>query len=127
MNTEAPPSDAAQFLMGWHHFAAQLYAIGKASGFYDTPATDPKFNHEQKLLLMVSEICEGMEGMRGAPWPGIKDDKLTDRPMLEVELADAVIRIMNYASHTGLDVAGAIIEKAEFNKTRGHRHGGKRF
>jgi NTP pyrophosphatase (non-canonical NTP hydrolase) len=118
---------AAEFIDAWTDLAAELYATGKASGFYDTPADDRRFNHEQKLLLIVSEICEGVEGMRGAEWPGIKDDKIPTRPMIEVELADAVIRIMNYASHTGLDVAGAIIEKAAFNKTRGHRHGGKRF
>jgi hypothetical protein len=117
----------AEFIDGWRAFATQLYAIGKASGFYDVPHTDPLFNHEQKQILMISEIIEGMEGTRGAPFPGIPDDKLTHRPMLEVELADAVIRIMNYASHCGLDVAGAIVEKAAFNRTRGHRHGGKRF
>lgn len=115
------------FLLGWQSFARVLYATGKASGFYDTAHKDPKFNHEQKLILMISEICEGLDGMRGAAWPGIKDDKLPKRPMLEVELADTVIRIMNYATHCGLDVAGAIVEKAAFNKTRGHRHGGKRF
>jgi DNA-directed RNA polymerase subunit K/omega len=49
------------------------------------------------------------------------------RPMVEVELADVVIRLMNYATHRGLDVPGAIIEKNRFNATRGHKHGGKRF
>lgn len=117
----------ARFMMGWGCFAREVYATGKASGFYDVPYFRKGFNHEQKLLLMVSEICEGMEGARGAPWPGIADDKLPHRPMLEVELADTVIRIMNYASHCGLDVQGAIIEKNKFNATRGHKHGGKRF
>lgn len=109
------------FLSSWKIFAIGLYAKGKASGFYDTPHTDPRFNHEQKLILMVSEIIEGLEGTRGAPWPGIPDDKLPHRPMLEVELADAVIRIMNYASHCGLNVADAIVEKARFNATRGFK------
>lgn len=117
----------AAFADGWQAFAQRLYDTGKASGFYDHAHTEPGFNHEQKLILMISEIIEGLEGTRGAPWPGIPDDKLHHRPMLEVELADAVIRIMNYASHCKLDVVGAIIEKAKFNATRGHRHGGKRF
>lgn len=116
-----------QFLTGWRAYAAHVYAIGKASGFYDVPHTDPLFNHEQKQILMISEIIEGMEGTRAAPFPGIQDDKLPHRPMLEVELADAVIRIMNYGTHCGLDVAGALIEKAAFNAKREHRHGGKRF
>ena len=127
---QAPALDLASgsaFREAWAKLAGEIYAIGKASGFYDHAHTEPGFNHEQKLLLMVSELIEGFEGTRGAPWPGIADDKLTHRPMLEVELADTIIRVMNYATHCGLDVAGALVEKASFNATRGHRHGGKRF
>ena len=120
-------STEQRFIDAWTHLAQEIYATGKASGFYDTPHTEPGFNHAEKLMLVVSEIAEGVEGLRGAPFPGIPDDKLPHRPMIECELADAVIRMMNYASHCGLDVSGAIIEKNHFNKTRGHRHGGKRF
>jgi hypothetical protein len=55
-----------------------------------------------------------MEGFR----KGLMDDKLTHRPMLEVELADAVIRIFDLAGGIGLDVAGAIAEKLLVNATR---------
>lgn len=120
-------SAAADFRLGWDRLAKQVYAIGRASGFYNHDHTEEEFNHHQKLLLMISEIIEGVEGLRGAPWPGIPDDKLPNRPMLEVELGDAIIRIMNYGSHCGLDIAGALVEKAAYNATRGHMHGGKRF
>lgn len=59
-----------------------------------------------KLLLVVSEICEGMEGLR----KDLQDDKLPHRKMLEVELADAAIRIF--------DLGGAIAEKMAFNQAR---------
>ena len=53
----------------------------------------PKFNHGEKFMLMVSEISEAMEGQR----QGKMDDKLPHRPMVEVELADAIIRILDYS------------------------------
>lgn len=121
------PTTRQAFIDAWCAHAREVYEVGKASGFYDTPHTDPKFNHCEKIMLMVTELAEAVEGLRGAPFPGIPDDKLPHRPMLEAELADTVIRIMNYGTHCGLDVAGAIVEKAAFNATRGHRHGGKRF
>lgn len=68
----------------------------------------------EKLCLTHSEISEGMEGLR----KNLMDDKLPHRPMLEVELADAVIRILDLSSALGFDIEGAIIEKLEFNKTR---------
>lgn len=67
-----------------------------------------------KLMLSVSEIAEGMEGARC----GKMDDKLPHRSMLEVELADLVIRAMDLAGMLRLDIVGAIIEKSRFNTTR---------
>lgn len=68
----------------------------------------------QKLMLIVSEVAEAMEGHR----KGLKDDKLPHRDMLEVELADAVIRIADLAGAMGLDLGGAIAEKMAFNAVR---------
>jgi NTP pyrophosphatase (non-canonical NTP hydrolase) len=127
MKTSKPNKAERAFLIGFRALAKEIYATGKASGFYDYKHTDPGFNHAEKIALMHSELSEALEGLRNAPFPGIPDDKLPHRPMVEAELADTVIRIMNYASHTGLDLSGAIVEKARFNRSRGHRHGGKRF
>lgn len=68
----------------------------------------------EKLCLTHSEISEAMEGHR----KGLMDDKLPHRPMIEVELADAVIRIADLAGALGLDLGGAIAEKMAFNHTR---------
>lgn len=67
-----------------------------------------------KLALVHSEVSEGLEGHR----KGLMDDKLPHRTMLEVELADAIIRAMDLAGGLGLDVGGAIAEKLLFNSTR---------
>ena len=67
-----------------------------------------------KLMLIVSEVAEAMEGDR----KGLKDDKLPHRDMREVELADAVIRIFDLAGGYGLDLKGAITEKLEYNQRR---------
>jgi NTP pyrophosphatase (non-canonical NTP hydrolase) len=66
------------------------------------------------LILIVSEIAEAMEGAR----KNLKDDHLPERSMLEVELADALIRIMDLAGREGLDIGGAVVEKLHYNKHR---------
>lgn len=68
----------------------------------------------EKLCLVHSEISEALEGHR----KGLKDDKLPHRPMAEVELADAVIRIFDLAGQAQFDLGGAIAEKLEYNRTR---------
>jgi NTP pyrophosphatase (non-canonical NTP hydrolase) len=67
-----------------------------------------------KLMLCVTELAEAMEGNR----KGLIDDKLPHRSMLEVELADTVIRCFDLAGGLGLDIGGAISEKLKFNETR---------
>lgn len=71
-------------------------------------------NRGELLMLVVTEVAEAMEGER----KGLMDDKLPHRPMAEVELADVVIRILDYCGGFGYDLAGAMQEKLEFNKTR---------
>ncbi len=68
----------------------------------------------EKLALIHSEVSEAMEGHRKSKM----DDKLPHRPMVEVELADAVIRIMDLSGALNLDIGGAIAEKMAFNKIR---------
>lgn len=71
-------------------------------------------NVGEMLCLVHSEISEGLEGHR----KGLMDDKLPHRPMLEVELADAIIRILDIGAGLKLDLGGAYVEKMAFNAVR---------
>ena len=68
----------------------------------------------EKLALIHSEVSEAMEASR----KNLMDDKLPHRKGIEVELADAVIRILDLAGALELDLAGAIQEKLMYNQTR---------
>ena len=105
--------DAAVTLQDACHGAA------KAAGWWHDPktglsTTSNPMCFSQKLMLTVSELAEAMEGDR----KNLMDDKLPHRPMREVELADAVIRIFDLAGAYGMDLGGAIAEKMAFNAIR---------
>ncbi len=79
-------------------------------------------NKGELLCLIHSEISECMEGER----KGLMDDHLPHRSMLEVELADAMIRIMDIAASRKLDLGGAIVEKIAYNRKRADHQPGAR-
>lgn len=87
-----------------------------ASGWHHDLNTGQRkpINVGEKLCLIHSEISEAMEADR----KNLNDDKLPLRKGLEVELADAVIRIFDLAGLLRLDLAGAIDEKMLFNSKR---------
>ena len=117
----------------------EVYLANKAKGFWkfreETPelirkhfpadiaeefaiAVEKAYN-AQAIALMHSELSEALEADR----KDLKDNKLTHRSGLEVELADAIIRIKDFAQGKDLDVDGAIEEKLAYNTTRPYLHG----
>jgi hypothetical protein len=105
--------------MDLNKLAQEIHA-GNHKWWHD-PATGQKLerNKGELLCLIHSEISEAMEGERR----GLMDDKLPLRPMAEVELADALIRILDYAAGFGYDIEGAVVEKLAYNAIRkDHTH-----
>jgi NTP pyrophosphatase (non-canonical NTP hydrolase) len=102
--------------MGWmlNELAKECHAANQT--WWRDPATGKRLNRNkgELLMLIVSEIAETMEGER----KNLMDDKLPHRKMAEVELADALIRIFDYAGAHGYDIEGAVREKLAFNAQR---------
>lgn len=87
-------------------------------------------NFGELIALMHSELSEALEGHR----KDLMDDKLPHRKMVEVELADCLIRIFDAAGAYGMDLEGAYEEKRVYNAQRAdHKHenrllpGGKKY
>ena len=74
------------------------------------------------IALVITELAEAIENIRAGYTP---DDKVPEFSGLEAELADAIIRILDFAEARKLRVAEAVIAKAKFNEGREHRHGNK--
>lgn len=121
----------------------KCYEASKLKGWYDGKPRETG----TILMLIVSELAEAMEEARKRNqavyfktmyglvtsedlsgsmvlWEGNEMQK----PEGElIELADAVIRIMDYCGYKGWDLEQAINAKLEYNQTRPYKHGGKAF
>ena len=94
-----------------NRFASMVHRRSLAAGWWSTLELS---NIPTKLCLIHSEISEALEGYRKDLW----DDKLPHRKMIEVELADAMIRIGDLAGALNCDIGGAIMEKLDYNAQR---------
>jgi len=120
----------------------QVHSLAKEKGWYDKPKT-PLEAH----MLMVSEIAEASEEVRKSTPPiyaNLKIQVAFDEALLQrtenldlirnnllkpegeaIELADAIIRIFDYAAYRNFDLEAAISLKHNYNKSRSYKHGGK--
>ena len=80
---------------------------------------DEERNDAEAIALMHSELSEALEALR----KGNPQDNKVPFDNLTVELADCIIRIMDFACAKNLPLAEALVAKHEFNTTRPHKHG----
>lgn len=104
---------------------AKLVHTANIKWWQDLETGQPiKRNKGELLALIHSEISEALEGER----KDLMDDKLPHRKMAEVELVDALIRILDYAAGFGYDLEGAFVEKMAYNaKREDHKHEARRI
>ena len=123
--------------MNINELAKEIHENAVAHGWWDEPRQFPEV-----AALIHSEISEALEEWRdGNPTFYLKQEKRaatlaeaqagaavqTEKPEgLAVELADAIIRILDYTASEGIDIDAVIMAKHKYNKGRSYRHGGKR-
>ena len=104
----------------------------EASKWYIDPKTGEQLNRNkgEMIALMHSELSEALESER----KNTNDSHLPHRKGSEVELADLLIRVFDFAGEYGYDLEGAVWEKLDYNRNRADhklenraKEGGKSF
>lgn len=106
--------------MTLNELATHIRSINSDKGF-----TVTKENIDQKLLLVVSEICEAQEELRDGHslneiyFLGSKPNGFP------VEIADAIIRLLDICCAFEINIEKVIEQKLRYNLSRPRLHGRK--
>lgn len=100
-----------------NRLALLCHELARSAGWYDKPREIGTL-----IALIHSEVSEALQGAR----KDLADSHLPHRKMIEVELADALIRIFDLAGYLRLDIGGAFVEKLEYNRVRPDHKGENR-
>jgi len=99
---------------------AEIHTMCEGKGFWpDHAIRDTNWFKLSRVALMHEELSECVHGIR----KGLMDDKLPQFTMETCELADTVIRILDYAEAYNLPLFDAIQRKVRYNSSRPFMHG----
>ena len=104
-----------KFVSAFRFISRKVHKISKEHGFWDE-----KRNDGEVIALIHSELSEVLEALRHNN-PSSK--RIVEFSSVEEELADVVIRVMDYARGNDLLLADAILAKIDYNKGRDFMHG----
>lgn len=106
--------------------AAEVEACNRANGWFDADRT-----FGEDIALLHSEVSEMLEAFREH---GTADVTLPPDPELGAnkkpegvgsEAADVLVRLLDTCKRYDIDLFAEWRRKLDYNKTRGHKHGGK--
>lgn len=104
------------FIEDLNEFAYDCHELAIANGFWE----DDNPNKGEKIALIHSEVSEVLEAVRKPKAFGHLSPEFS---LEEEELADIIIRVLDYAQGFELDVTAAMVRKHEFNRNRPYKHG----
>ena len=93
--------------------AALINRFMQAQGFWESDNTG------EKIALMHSELSEALEADR----KNLDAEHIPGFTGVEEELADVIIRILDFAGHHQLRLGEALSAKITYNLTRPFKHG----